>query len=666
MERDDNNRLEGSRGFSRRQKYASSVLIYLFGKTLSPSGSESMPQLFRPLSELASCLVLAASVLLSGCDSAAPTRDAAVVTTGNAGRIVGSVISQGNGSKSDVEALLFRKTSAGDSLQERTRTDSSGGFAFPDASIGRYRIEAWCDGRLCGKSGEFEVKDTTPVNIIIVLVQPTQLLLDLRSQGNFDSVFFGNPTNPGIKTDLFWIVNTTTDSSAILYTRLPATSGTRTWLTWKLDAASGTWNLLGSEPDSVIAWIRTPDSSAYRSTAHTLALWTFDELDTQGAIPDEGPLGASLSLPSSPTLVPSPSGKALSIGSANSVSMGRFPASSLSSSLSWWKTGMRTIRLKLKVDSIGPDEVRIAGDSLSFQITINSSRQILLSYALRETLPGRFGEQRSSQVISGPGSFPVGRWFELVVSSSSSAPYASAWVEGRPIELFPLCEGLDPSTPARIAKDLFQVAVHLAPNSASRIFIDEIRLSDTLDFGSGRAWSPSHILPLGSSNDSSELVVFGFADSSAQGSGPDLDSSYQQEVSDFRGLFFSSANPTRVPQTAFAVRIGLFPDGPGISPSIRLALYPAKEQFLARARSSMSLRPGTDYDTIPVAISMPRASVGDPVLFSPSSTLLGAVRSDRSGNFGMVLKPYGTISDPIKLLNMTGDLASPSVEVYSE
>lgn len=419
-------------------------------------------------------LLLAASVWwMIGC-SREP--ESGVISTGNAGRIQGKTVFEDRGAQVLARLVLVRP--GNDSLVDSLGTDTSGVFEFRDIHSGSYRVEAWREGRLQGRSGEFSVDQNLVKDILVVLVQPLHFLVDLSRIGDVDSAFLDYPGNPAFRQDGAWSIQGLKGANGTLYTRVKSSDGTPTWLSWEVRSSGDSLSILGSGSDPNAPFIKKIDTSAFFLTPHTVALWSFDKLEQNSTILDLSGNGSDLFVPKGIQLQPSPHGSAL-IARSLPTNSPAGTSSPLPSMLRWPRTGMQTIELRVRLDSATLDGYLLTSSYIGPRIGVSSSGGIGIYHQV-QTKDGN----RWYGFISKPNVVPIDRWLNISVGLDQAKSEFYLWLDGKPLQLFPNANtehlGLvvDSTSPFYVGGGPWDARV-------GPVQIDEIRISDTLVFGQG-------------------------------------------------------------------------------------------------------------------------------------------------------------------------------------
>ena len=445
----------------------------------------------RAPGRLAFAVLLPMLLLMAACD----TRNAGVISTGNTGRVTGKVVSQGQGVS--VEVLLIRMDSVQSAPVDTTRSDDTGAFLFSHVASGRYCVEAWQNGKLAGQSGEFQLNGDLN-GLLVVLVPLTQIQLDLSSLGTVDSVFIDNPGNPGTQSGTTWTIQGLKDSSGVLYTLVEQASGPAKWTAWNLQWVNGTVVIQGATSGSAAPFIRSVDTSAFFLTPHTVALWTFDSLTPDHRTLDLGPNHLDLTLPSPAKLVPSPHGKALEISTlppnnpaatTATTAIGAMPTA-----LQWESSGMQTIEMRFKLDTLPSDGFILLGSYLGPRITLTADRAVQV--AMQSLTPD--GTVQWQGITTLPTVIPVGQWVDIAVSITQSQEEIYIWINGTPQEIFSFGTEVQAPNYLNDTQAPFSVGGGSWDSRVGAFQVDEVRISDTLVYGPGLQLQPEFSTTIGS------------------------------------------------------------------------------------------------------------------------------------------------------------------------
>lgn len=428
----------------------------------------------RTLSKSPISILLAA--LISWTIGCAPEPGSGVISTGNAGRIQGKTVYEDRGTQVAARLVLVRP--GNDSLVDSLDTDTTGTFEFHDIPSGSYRVEAWREGRLQGRSGEFSVGQNLVKDILVVLVQPIHVLVDFSKIGDVDSAFLDYPGNPVFRQDDLWSLQGLKGANGTLYTRVKNPDGTAIWLSWEVRSYGDSLVIAGtgSAPDAPL--IKRIDTSAFFLAPRTVALWSFDEIEPNGTIRDLSGNGSDLILPEGARLQPSPHGRAL-VARSLPINSPAGTATPLPAMLRWPRTGMQTTELRVKLDSFSLDGYLLTSSYIGPRIGVSSSGGIGIYHQVK-TKEGNqwFG------FVTKPNVVPVDRWLNISVGLDQARSEFHLWLDGKPVPLFPNSDteilGLvvDSTSPFYVGGGPWDARI-------GPVQIDEIRISDTLVFGQG-------------------------------------------------------------------------------------------------------------------------------------------------------------------------------------
>jgi hypothetical protein len=427
--------------------------------------------------------------LLAACDN----RTAGVISTGNAGRISGKVVADGQGVA--VQVRLIRVDTVRAFPNDSTRSDDTGAFYFPSVPSGDYRVEAWQNGYLAGKSAQFHL-DGDKTGLLIVLVPLAQIKLDLSSLGKVDSVFLDNPDNPGVQTGNIWTIRALKDSTGVLYTLVEQASGAAKWMAWDLQWVNGTVVIRGATDGSIAPFFHSVDTSAFFLSPHTVALWTFDSLTQGHKVLDQGPNHLDLTLPVGAGLVSSPHGKALDaltlLPNSPVATTATTTDGSLPIALQWGATGMQTIEMRFKVDSAPTLGYVLLGSYVGPQVGLSTGRAIVVSVQCSVD-----SKTQWQNIVTLPGVVPLGRWVNLAVSIDRSREQIYVWIDGAPMETFSY--GAVIAAPNYVNSTIPPFCVGGASWDArvGAFQVDEVRISDTLVYGYGSPLQPDFVVNMG-------------------------------------------------------------------------------------------------------------------------------------------------------------------------
>lgn len=586
------------------------------------------------------CLLL--SLMTWSCSS---ERDAGVISTGNAGRVQGKAVHDNQGVL--VSARLVEVHTGIDSLIDSVRTDTSGTFEFRNVSTGTYRVEAWQEGRLQGRSGEFSVDQNVVKDILVILVKPISFTLDATQIGNVDSMFLDYPGNPAYKQGEFWSVQGLKGARGTLYTHVVSASGS-TWLAWDVIPSGDSLTIVGVANSPNAPLIKQIDTSAFFLTPHTVALWTFDRVTTAGIIPDLSGHGCDLLLPSSGRLQSSPHGMALIAKSLSGNDPATTMGDGLPASLRWSRTGMETLEMRVKLDSFSLGGYILMGSYVGPIVGVTGSGAIgIYNQVTTLAADAWYG------VVSEPNILPVGRWMDIAVAMDRAHKDIYLWMDGQPIPLYPYVEadGLDWVIDSSYS---FHVAGGDWDARVGPFQVDEVRISDTLVFGRGLRTQPVFIKTVGLAsagitNKSACTTCESFPMGSSDGSNsgllllkPDLPLFLEGNRAVHASLTVLAA-PTNVSQNVFAHRL----------------LKPLSE---IAAKQGVPV-PGVDYEVRPFAQGTQQAQSTGGIQIDVSLAAQEWLDHPDAIN-GILLKTADGSATPISVYTSASTANAPTLEVH--
>lgn len=422
-------------------------------------------------------LVFSVLFLLLGCGGP----NAGAVGTENAGRVAGTiVVPVGQSSGGYLVRLL--SANSGTEIADSVRSDSSGAFRFPEEPPGRYWVQIWKNGVLRGESKTFLVNGDVS-GILVVLVEGVfQQSLDLSSLGNVDSVFVDYPQNRGVKIGGLWQIQTTRDSAFVIHAHIGQPTGR--WEEWVLVKRDGKDVFLNLADSRAMDFQRKIDTGAFLLTSRTVALWSFDSMESGRVARDQSGQGNDLVLPKQAVLVGSPHGKAFEqSGGAPAVVGG---TGILAPNLRWKRGGAMTYEMRIRLDSIPVGGMVVMGSQGGVRIWITRPGQIVVE---SRVVSGMDTLIRS--VVTEAGKIRIGEWVDLAVSVDVAVNQIYVWIDEEAQAVFcrqewPSNVTLDQST----AGD-FGVGGATWDARPSYFQVDEIRISDTLVYGRGFERLPS-------------------------------------------------------------------------------------------------------------------------------------------------------------------------------
>lgn len=587
---------------------------------------------------LALLILLGTGSILVGCDKPddGTQQLAGVISTGNAGRIQGRTVSDNQGLQ--VTVRLVKIKVGGDSLVDSVRTDTGGTFAFNKVTYGSYRVEAWREGKLQGRSGIFLVDKDLIKDILIILVQPVRYLLDASSIGNVDSMFLDYPGNPASKEGDFWSVRGLKGDSGTIYTRVASSSGATTWLSWEVKPVGDSLKIvsIGSTPNA--PFIKRIDTSAFFLTPHTMALWTFDEVSSSGVVHDLSGHGCDLTLPSGAGLETSPHGKALLARSLHPNVPASTNGSRIPSALVWAHTGMQTMEMRIKVDSLELGGYYFMGTYVGPHVGISVNGAIAVYQQVdtsTSSSPIWYGTISDADVV------PVGKWIDISIAIDQTHNDIYLWINGQPIPMYP-------TTNAQVARMVvdstypFQVGGSSEDSRVGPFQIDEVRISDTLVFGQGIRTQPSFsiITPLSIVGISSEGAC----------SNCELTPIGSQTATSEAFIFVKPSTPASVVDRRIISCILTLRSSSVPSQSKRFYAHRLLKQNIDLTRASTPPVAGIDYEVAPLAAGILQA------------TSRGGIQME----IGAAVQEWLDHPDQAKgILIRAVDPASTSIQVYS-
>jgi len=221
-----------------------------------------------PLRVAFAMLLLAlGSPVFVACGSSSDDREAGVIGTGNAGRVMGDV-RFADDSSSDVagaRVVLQVRSAGGWNEVDSALSDRTGGYRFESLSAGTYRVVARTSSGHAGASGAFDVGEDGEVRIVVVLVRVTRvILLYVPPSGErVDFIQVEGTGAKGISTAAGWTLELRDGLGDTV--RVELASGVKRYaVVWE----GGTPSLLPVDEAPPVELVRL------------LADWTFDETDT--------------------------------------------------------------------------------------------------------------------------------------------------------------------------------------------------------------------------------------------------------------------------------------------------------------------------------------------------------------------------------------------------
>ncbi|QQS05458.1 MAG: hypothetical protein IPK50_00830 [Fibrobacterota bacterium] len=572
-------------------------------------------------------LLLVLVVGMVGCEDANP--QAIVVGTGNAGRVHGVTVMNGVGVSTATRLIRMDQENRKTLVAEHS-TDSLGAFEYDSVSYGRYLIEAWQDGQICGRSDPFEVRDSV-VNLIVVLVKPLYVTVDLRSLGSVDSAYLDYPGNPCLVQDSTLVVKNFVNDQGILYTKAMDSLGRSAWLTWDLSLKNGDLRLRGLGVTGSTLNARV-DTGSFFPSKHTVALWSFDTVTKEGRFRDLSDNHNDLIVPSGKYLVPSPHGNALNLAYLPLIPVAMVGGDKIPASLQWSKTGMQTIKLRIKVDSLNQTLSKIMGTMEGFQIGVNDDQQI----QIESRFPAEPGAWSWNTYLSSLGSVPLKQWTEIHISRKRDDKSFSLWVDGVPVPLYSI---LDRNLGfIETVRDTFGLSNAFWNVKPPQIQLDEMEVADTVEKVDG--YAPQSVGQLGLKLNKQEAVAITFNDASSLDTALLLDSSSTLDVGGSRSLFVRANDVSGLlNRQVVTARIQLLIDtmnsGRTAFPCDAFRAYPSLQKKLVEGKRPL---PGVDFDTVPFT-STQNGCLGCGLIQFKISTLAGSWAESESKNNGVVIRP---------------------------
>jgi len=583
-----------------------------------------------------------ALVLLAGCG---PEPSSGVISTGNAGRVQGSATYDNQGVEIAVRLVMIR--SGSDSLIDSMQTDSTGAFEFQSVTEGTYRVEAWREGRMQGRSGEFKVERNLVKDIVVVLVQPVRYLLDASMLGQVDSMFLDYSGNPAYLQNGLWSVQGLKGSAGTLYTRTKTSDGGATWLAWEIQPSGDTLKIVGVANSPSAVYLRKIDTSAFFITPHTVALWTFDSLTPQGTFRDLSVYSNDLVAPSGTRIQRTPHGNGLYSGSLQGNRPVSTPGSILPAALRWTKTGMQTWEMRVKLEKEALEGFIFLGSYVGPEIGMNGSRAIGIYQQAKTT-----GANAWFGVVSEPGVIPIGRWVDLAVAIDQARNDFYFWIDGRPVQLYPAYD----VTSLGMVSDTTRPFNVGGANWDARVgsfLLDEVRISDTLVFGQGLPTQPAIV------------HKFNPATIGVTTSGPCTDCQT-----------FSIGAPG--PNSGYLI---LQPNIPTAlkgkhSVSGRMMIWsaeqPANQRFYAYrllkpAETVAKVRPapvaGVDYEAVPLTVGVAQAGSTGGISFDASLATDAWLEQPESA-YGLLVKATDETAGPFLVYTSSDPIGPPWLEIH--
>jgi hypothetical protein len=582
---------------------------------------------------------------MSGC-SVEPSNG--VISTGNAGRILGAATFDNHGV--EIAARLVMTRTGSDSLIDSLRTDTSGTFEFKNVASGTYRIEAWSEGKLQGKSGEFKVDRNLVKDIIVVLVQPVRYLLDASMLGQVDSMFLDYPGNPAFKQGSLWSVQGLKGTSGTLFTRIKNSNGETNWLAWEIQPVGDTLKIVGVSNSPSAVYVRKIDTSAFFISPHTVALWTFDSLPSQGIFRDLSEFRNDLLAPAGTQIRSTPHGNGLYAGSLQSNNPLSTSGSILPAALRWTKTGMQTWEMRVKLEKEALDGFIFLGSYVGPEIGMNGSRAIgIYQQAITERGNAWFG------VLSEPNVIPIGRWVNIAVAIDQSHNDFYLWIDGRPVQLYPAYDVTSLGMVADTTRP-FNVGGAAWDARVGPFLLDEVRISDTLVFGQGLPTQPASVYKMSpttigtsSTGSCSDCQSFSICNTGRSGTGylilqPNLPAALNGKRSvSSRMLIWSAEEPGN--QRFLAYRL----------------LKPAETVAMVRPAPVA----GVDYEATPFTVGVAQAGSTGGISFDASQAAKDWLEHPETA-YGIIVKSADSLAAPFSVFTSSTSTPqkAPSIEIH--
>ena len=409
---------------------------------------------------------------LTGCGDS----NAGAVGTENAGRVAGAIVAPVGQSTEGYLVRLLSTANAGTRVVDSVRSDSSGAFRFPEEQPGNYWVQIWKNGVLRGESKAFLVNGDVSGILVILVEGIFQQSLDLSALGNVDSVFVDYPQNRGVKVGSLWQIQTTRDSAFVIHAHLGQPTGR--WEEWVLVKRDGRDVFVNLADSRALDFQRKVDTGAFLLTSHTVALWDFDTTFDGGVVRDQSKHGNELILPKKALLVQSPHGKAFSQSTGQPAVVGG--AGILAPSFRWKETGAMTYEMRIRLDSIPLGGMVVLGSEGGPRIWITRPGQIVV-----ETQAVTESDTLIRSVVTEAGKVPLGRWIDLAVSLDAQKNQIYVWIDEEAQTVFCRQDWPNKVTLVESTAGEFCVGGATWDDRPTYFQVDEIRISDTLVYGSG-------------------------------------------------------------------------------------------------------------------------------------------------------------------------------------
>ncbi len=579
--------------------------------------------------------VSATLLCLLACDDAPQV---GVIGTGNAGRVAGSVKLGKQGILAATRLIQVRDDGT-EVLVKSQSTDSNGAFLYDSVSAGAYYIEAWQNGRVSGQSERFEIVGTSK-EVVVVLLKPVVVNIDLRSLGEVDSVYLDYPENQARRVDSIWSISTPFGDSGLLHTRTLNPLGPPIWLIWKLSGNDNRLTLIkGSTKSSPT--VTSVDTSSYFPDSYTMALWTFDTLNSDGILRDLGPFRNDFTMPQGDYLTPSPHNRALAIHKLPKSPFSYIASDTLPQVLQWWNSEFQTVRIRLKVDAEPSGNTQIFGTLNGFQIGINKALQIKVLVRMQVD-PGVWDWNTFTTPV---GTLELGKWLDIAITRSSKNSSFSVWKNNQPI---PVYADVGPFGTffKQVPLDTFSFCNSRWSMMGGQIFLDELEISSSKH--SGLDYSSQSTTRVFKDIRDSELSVFGFKANHSPSTFP-VGNNDTITIGASQSLFLKLTSYTNlVDQDPVLAQLNIkFADSK--SPS-DFALFEAFPSFSEKLITQHQPVAAVDYSAIPECIGHPMKGEFDYVRFD-ITPLVNKWAKDTLTNHGIIIKPVDR-TQPSRLIDL--------------
>lgn len=450
---------------------------------------------------------------LAGCDktvvgSDAEPRHTGVAGTGNAARLIGQLIkdSQPISGTGFTARLLRLDGSGGLDLVKTASVADTGGFAFDSLITAEYVVEIWKDSVLRGKSGRIPLVDTVDLHIFVAIVDAVdRRSIDLEQLGGVDSVYVDYRENIGIRSDKKWLVQTLRDTGFVVYTYL--SSPRNRWEAWYYLVRNGRVVLVNVIDGQLYANSWATDSSGYKLGPKVVALWDFDSIQDDGIVHDRSMHGNDLFLPPSFQSIRGRSGGGVRLNGDSGATTGKVGDDEFRRG----GNGQRTYEIRFRIDSIPEGEVMICAGDPSMILVRDENKKLLIRGEVRNAS----GNQDVFLLFS-RSDVPAGEWVDLAVSIDESKSELYAWMNGASLPLYAAQGWIGRTGIYTGFDDTFEVGTSRWYSAKGWISVDELRISDTLVYGVGKAVQLPQELFASLGTDGSKLLALEFADSGEQ------------------------------------------------------------------------------------------------------------------------------------------------------